>query len=281
MKKLDGRVALISGTASGQGRVAALTFAREGASVFGADVNEEGGKETAALARDEGLDVRFLTADLSHEPSVVEWIDGAVSECGGIDILYNNASSTIVSPVEETTIEAWEANIRNEMTNVFLPTKHALPHIRVGGVVINTASVAGIRGIGTCMPGNGPGGWAHAATKAAVRAMTRCWAIEFAPRGIRCVSISPGIIETAATAPLKFDPVLGPEADKLTLVGRWGKPEDIVGLALWLATDEAAFVNGIDITVDGGWSAMGTGFPSITKLVTPGNPATTIRSRNG
>lgn len=277
-KRLDGKVVLISGTASGQGRLASLVFGREGAHVYGADVNEPGGQETVEMARAENLDVDFMTGDLSDEPTVEAWVARALDRHGSIDILYNNASSTIVSPVEDTTIEAWNANIRNEMTNVFLPTKHALPHMNPGGVVINIASVAGIRGAGTVMPGNAPGGWAHAATKAAVRAMTRCWAIEFAPRRIRCVSISPGLIDTAATAPMKADPVLGPAADKLTLAGRWGKPEDIVMLALWLCTEEASFVNGIDITVDGGWTAMGTGYPSLEKLVTPGNPATSIKT---
>ena len=95
---------------------------------------------------------------------------------------------------------------------------------------------------------------------------------------VRCVSISPGIIETAANAPLRRDPVLGPKADELTLVGRFGKSEEIVSLALWLCTEEAGFVNGVDITVDGGWTAMGTGFPSLAKLVTPGNPATSIQA---
>lgn len=277
-RRVEGKVALISGTASGQGRVACLAFAREGANVFGADVNEKGGKETVELACAEGLDVDFMVGDLSDEATVEAWIARAVRRCGGIDVLYNNASSPIVTLVEETTMEEWDASIRNELTNVFLPTKHALPRIRPGGIVINIASVAGIRGAGTVMPGNAPGGWAHGAMKAAVRAMTRCWAIEFAPRGVRCVSISPGIIETAANAPLRQDPVLGPRAEELTLVGRFGKSEEVVSLALWLCTEEAGFVNGVDITVDGGWTAMGTGFPSLAKLVTPGNPATSIQA---
>lgn len=278
MSRLEGRVALISGTASGMGRAAALAFAREGASVFGADVDQEGGHATVEALRGEGLDADFVTADLSKEAEVEAWIGRAVERFGRVDVLYNNASSPVVAPVEDMTMVEWDAIIRNEMTLVFLPTKHAVGHMPGGSVVINTASVAGIKGIGTANPGNAPGGWAHAATKAAVRAMTRCWAVELADRKIRAVSISPGIIETAANAPLRADPVLGPAAERLTLVGRYGSADDVVMLAVWLASDEGAFVNGVDITIDGGWSAMGTGFPSLEQLVRPGHPATEIRS---
>jgi NAD(P)-dependent dehydrogenase (short-subunit alcohol dehydrogenase family) len=276
MRRLQDRVALISGTASGMGRAAALLFAGEGAHVIGADVDTEGGQETVEAGAEAGLEIEFVRADLADEPSVERWIARAAERFGRIDILYNNASSPVVAPVEEMTMDEWDAIVRNEMTLVFLPTKHALPLMQRGGVVINTASVAGIKGIGTANPGNAPGGWAHGATKAAVRAMTRCWAVEFAGRGIRAVSISPGIIETAANAPLREDPVLAPAAERLTLTGRYGTPEEVAGLALWLASDDGSFVNGVDITVDGGWSAAGTGFPTIDELVRPGHPATEI-----
>ena len=278
MRRLENKVALISGTASGMGRAAALIFAREGAHVVGADVDTAGGRETVEAAAREGFEMDFVTADLADESSVEAWVALALEREGRIDILYNNASSPVVAPVEEMTMDEWDAIIRNEMTLVFLPTKHALPHMPRGGVVINTASVAGIKGIGTANPGNAPGGWAHGATKAAVRAMTRCWAVEFADRGIRAVSMSPGIIETAANAPLRADEVLSPAAEKLTLVGRYGTPEEVAGLALWLASDEGSFINGVDITIDGGWSAAGTGFPTIDKLVKPGHPATEIEA---
>ena len=258
-KRLDGKVALITGTGSGQGRAAALRFSQEGAKIVGCDLNAEGSEQTVRQVREQGGEMLAVAPlDLTDEAGIAGLIEVAQSEFGGIDILYNNAASMRFGSYM-TSREDFEYTITNEVTIVWLVTKAAVPALerRGGGSVINTASVSGITGSG--FVGNAPGLFSHAIGKAAVIRMTELLAIELAPLGIRVNAVCPGIIDTEATKTL-----LGPEGSAVraayldcTLVQRIGRPDDIVNMALFLASDESTFITGSKFSVDAGWSASG------------------------
>jgi NAD(P)-dependent dehydrogenase (short-subunit alcohol dehydrogenase family) len=247
MGKLEGKVALITGTAGGQGRAAALRFAQEGARVVGCDLQVAGQDETVAMVRDAGGEmVSQAPVDLSNESAVVSWMEFATSTYGDFDILYNNASAPRFAPIHQMSIEDWKFTLANELTLVFLAVKHAVPVLarKGGGCILNTASIAGL---GAAMPG----GFAHSATKAGVIAMTGCFAVELAPFGIRVNAIAPGGIDTPATHELLQTP--GAEAlRQALLIQRFGLSEDIAAAAVFLCSDEASYIDGITLTVDGG-----------------------------
>jgi NAD(P)-dependent dehydrogenase (short-subunit alcohol dehydrogenase family) len=244
---LQGKVALITGTGGGQGRAAAVRFAAAGAHVIGCDVKVEGNRETVALVRATGGSIVTMEpVDLGDADQARKWIEAAAVIHGHIDILYNNASAARFAPIEAFPIEDWRFTIRNELDLVFYATRFAWPYLqRQGGVIINTASTAGIAG-------SGPGGAAHAATKGAVIALTKHLAMEGAPHGIRVVAISPGIIETPGTAQVIADPQMRETLLARNLIKRAGQPEDIAGVALFLASEDAAYMTGANIVVDGG-----------------------------
>jgi len=245
----DGKVALITGTGGGQGRAAALRFAGAGAHVVGCDVKEEGNHETAALVRSAGGSITTMEPiDLSDPDSARRWIEAGAALHGRIDVLYNNASAARFAPIESFTVEDWQFTVRNELDLVFYATRYAWPHLKKrGGVIINVASVAG-------MVGAAVGGTAHAATKGAIIAMTRQLAVEGAPHAIRVNSISPGVIESPGTAPMLADPAFRELMLEHNLIKRVGQPQDVVGVALFLAGDDAAYITGANIVVDGGFA---------------------------
>jgi meso-butanediol dehydrogenase/(S,S)-butanediol dehydrogenase/diacetyl reductase len=243
------KVVLITGTGGGQGRAAALRFAGAGALVVGCDVKEEGNRETAALVRDAGGSMTTMEPiDLSNPETARRWIEDAVALHGRIDVLYNNASAARFAPIESFPVADWQFTVRNELDLVFYATRFAWPHLQErGGAVINVASVAG-------MVGAAVGGTAHAATKGAIIAMTRQLAVEGAPHGIRVNSISPGVIESPGTAPMLADPAFRELMLAHNLIKRVGQPNDVVGVALFLAGDDAAYITGTNIVVDGGFA---------------------------
>jgi NAD(P)-dependent dehydrogenase (short-subunit alcohol dehydrogenase family) len=252
--RLHGKVALITGTAGGQGRAAALLFAAEGATVVGTDVQADGAAETVELVRTAGgvMDSTH-PLDLADEDGVRAWVDDAAARHGGIDVLYNNAGATRFSPIAETSYSDWSFVLRNELDIVFLVTKHAWPHLvaRGGGSVLLVGSTAGITGSMTNPR------IAHTATKGGVVAMTRQLAAEGAPHGIRANCLSPGMIRTPATE----GDLLAPDSPMRTIaraipLGRIGAPEEVARCALFLASDEASYVTGANLVVDGGWSAV-------------------------
>ncbi len=255
--RLAGKVALITGTADGQGRAAALLFASEGARVVGCDLKTELAQETVELVRRAGGQmVSMQPLNLSDEAQVKAWMDFAVAEFGDFDILYNNASGVRGGTVESLSREDWDWNLANEVTLIFLAVKHALPVFkrRGGGVILNTGSVAGM--LSTAMPGNAPGNFVHNVSKAAVIRMTEHLAVELSPLNIRVNTVSPGLIDTPATRPL-FDDGFVAAFEKSALIRRVGQPMDIALAALYLCSDEASFVTGINLPVDGGWVAGG------------------------
>ena len=252
--RLAGKVALITGTAGGQGRAAALLFAAEGAVVVGTDVNADGAGETVELVRAAGgvMDSTH-PLDLSDEDGVRDWVAHAAARHGGIDVVYNNAGATRFSPIADTSYADWSFVLRNELDIVFLVTKHAWPHLvsRGGGSVLLIGSTAGITGSLTNPR------IAHTATKGGVVAMTKQMAAEGARHGIRANCISPGMIRTPATE----GDLLAPDHPMRTIaraipLGRIGAPEEVARCALFLASDEASYVTGANLVVDGGWSAV-------------------------
>lgn len=235
---LAGKVALITGTAAGQGLAAAKLFAEAGATVVGCDIAPTDGAEPV---------------DLTDEDDVRRWIDAAAAEHGGVDILYANAGATRFAALEETTAEDWHFVLSHELDVVFFPVKHAWKHLKKSSspAVILVGSTAGITGSMTnCRV-------AHTVTKGGVVAMTKQLAAEGAPHGIRVNCVSPGMIDTPATRAdlLADDHPMRNIASSIPL-GRVGQPEEIVRCALFLASDDASYVTGSNLVVDGGWSAV-------------------------
>ena len=252
--RLEDKVALITGGASGQGRTAAVMFAREGAKIALSDMQEEGGMQTQHMVTENGGEALFVAADVASEASAKNMVEAALQQYGRLDILYNNAG--IVGRDTDTDVanldfDAWNQVIQVNLSGVFLSSKYAVPALieAGGGSIINTASVAG-------MIGSPNSGHAYAASKGGVIALTRAMAVKYAPNHIRVNAICPGTLFTPMTDHLLHD------ADRLQVVeeqhplGRLGQPEDIVNLAIYLASDESGWVTGAIFPVDGGRTAQ-------------------------
>lgn len=250
MGQLEGKVAIITGGASGMGLATARRFVDEGASVVIADFNGEAGERTAEELGDA---VRFTRCDVSVEDDVASAVAQAIDSFGRLDVMFNNAGvGGAFGPITELDVDDWDATFAVLVRGVYLGTKHAARVMidrGIQGSIINTASVAGLSG------GGGP--QAYSAAKAAVVNLSQTTAIELAPHLIRVNAICPGIIFT----PLMHQ---GDEADaeavvrELQPLPRRGEGADIAGAALWLAGEDSAFVTGQSIVVDGGITAAGT-----------------------
>jgi meso-butanediol dehydrogenase/(S,S)-butanediol dehydrogenase/diacetyl reductase len=252
-KRLEGKVALITGTGGGQGRAAALLFAAEGAAVVGCDLKNEGAEETVELVRGSGGDMTSShPLDLGDPAAAHAWVDEAAARHGGFDVLYNNASLPKFASIAEMTLDDWHFTVRNELDLIFYTCRAAWPHLvlRGSGSIINIGSISGMSSLAQT-----PGNFAHAATKGAVIAMTRELALEGGAHGIRANSISPGIIESPATSPLLKESWFREGHLAATMVSRIGTPEDVAYCALYLASDESSFVTGANFVVDGGFTS--------------------------
>jgi NAD(P)-dependent dehydrogenase (short-subunit alcohol dehydrogenase family) len=255
MGVLDGKTALISGTGRGIGRAVALEFVRQGARVFGADLDVSANEQTMQLARAAGGDMGGLApVDLSSQEGADAWVAAAVDEFGGIDILYNNASALRHGPIDTIPLEDWYFTIQNELHIVFHCTRAAWPHLvaRGGGSIVNVGSIAGMRGV-EFVP-MAP----HGAAKGGVLAFTMHTTAAGAGLGIRANAISPGMVRTPETAQFTDDPD-GPVPGLIarTPSRRIGQPEDIAKLVTFLASDDSSYINGANIVIDGGVSVLG------------------------
>ena len=251
--RLAGKVALITGTGGGQGRAAALLFAREGATVVGCDVKSEGAAETVAMVSAAGGAMTSThPVDLGDPVASRRWVAEAADLHDGFDILYNNAAAPKFASIADMSDEDWHFTVRNELDLMFYVCSAAWPHLiaRGGGVIINTGSISGM----SALPPT-PGNFAHAATKGGVIAMTRELALEGGPHGIRANSISPGMVESPATAFQLENPRFRSDWLAAITVDRTGRPEDVAKLALFLASDESDWITGTNVVVDGGYMA--------------------------
>jgi NAD(P)-dependent dehydrogenase (short-subunit alcohol dehydrogenase family) len=248
--RLDGKVSIITGGGSGMGRVAAELFALEGSRVVVADTSEAAGEEAVQRVNAAGGRASFVRADVSKEDDARTMVQHATATFGRLDVLYNNAGIMPEADhsVVDTDVETWDRVMAVNVRGVFLGCKYAIPAMldHGSGSIINIASFVAI--LGCSVPQD-----AYTASKGAVLALTRSTAVQFAGRGVRSNAISPGPIET----PMLMDWLLKDEAAKqLRLArnptGRFGKPEEIVNVGIYLASDESRWTNGSNFVVDGG-----------------------------
>lgn len=249
MNRLEGRVALVTGAASGIGKATAKRLAEEGAAVLVTDIQEEAGEATVAELREAGGRAAFLRHDVASESEWVAACAKAVEEFGGLDILVNNAGMGDILPLEETTLEGWERTIAIDQTGVFLGMKVAAPHLKQSehASVVNISSIFGTSGGFGVSP-------AYHAAKGAVRTLTKNVALHWATAGIRVNSIHPGFIATPILEQSRGTEIWD-GMTALTPMGHLGAPEDIAAGVAYLASDDAAFVTGLELYIDGGYMA--------------------------
>ncbi len=246
--RLDGKVALVSGGASGIGAAHVRVFAAEGAEVVVADVQEDKGREVVDGVNNEGGYAAFVRLDVTNADDWKNAVNAATSQFGKLTTLINNAGVYWPGGVEEETPEKWNKMLAINQTGVWLGMKAAVPALRDSGngVIVNISSLYGLIG--------SPGSIAYHATKGAVRIMTKAAALEYVRQGIRVNSIHPGQIDTPILAGLT--PEQNEQIKKATPMGRLGRPEEIAFGSLYLCSDEASYTTGIELVIDGGWFAQ-------------------------
>ena len=248
--KLRGRVAIITGAASGIGRASALTFAREGAQVTAADIDEEGGKETVARIQAEGHEAFSSRIDVTSEVEVKRMVEETIHRWGRIDILFNNAGIVLVKSLEETTEAEWDRVMSVNVKGAFLATKHVVPHMRRngGGAILNTGSIASFTGqVGTPV---------YTASKGAIALLTKSLALDFGRDRIRVNCLCPGITDTPMLREHLGHGAEGEARIRARLsrvpLGEILKPEDVARAALYLVSDDSLGITGVLHVVDGG-----------------------------
>ena len=249
--RLEGKVALISGGARGQGAAEAKLFAGEGAKVVFGDILDDLGKQVEVEIHEVGGEALYVHLDVTKEDDWASAVESAVSKYRKLDILVNNAGITIRKNVEDTTEEDWDRIMAINAKGVFLGTKQAIPAMRKsgGGSIVNISSTAGL-------VGNPFGGASYAATKGAVRLFTKATAIQYAKESIRCNSVHPGLLETPMTQDMLADAAHREERTQRIPLGRVGTAEDIAYGVLYLASDESSFITGSELVIDGGATAQ-------------------------
>ena len=249
--RLEGKVALISGGARGQGDVEAKLFAREGAKVVFGDILDESGKQVEAEIHEAGGEAAYVHLDVTKEDDWRTAINTAIDRYGKLDILVNNAGILIRKGIEDTTEEDWDRIMGVNAKGAFLGTKHSIPAMRQagGGSIVNISSTAGL----VASPS---GSASYTASKGAVRLLTKSTAIQYAKEGIRCNSIHPGPIDTDMIQETLTDSAKLEERMQRLPMGRVGTGDEIAYGVLYLASEEASFVTGSELVIDGGTTAQ-------------------------
>ncbi len=251
--RVSGKVALITGGGSGIGRATALVFAREGAKVMIADYDREGGEQTVKMIKTSGGEASFVEANVAVAKQAEAMVAKTVETYGRLDCAFNNAGieGQMGGNLAECSEENWGRIIAINLTGVFLCMKYEIPQMlkQGGGSIVNTASAAGLIGL--------PGGTAYVASKHGVAGLTKSAALEYAKSGIRINAVCPGFIRTAMVervidgGSISEDAMVAAEP-----IGRIGKPEEIANAVLFLCSDDASFVTGLPMPVDGGYVAQ-------------------------
>ena len=249
--RLAGKVAIISGGANGMGEVEAQLFAKEGAKVIVADMSVDGGERVAAAIAAAGGEARFAQIDVTNDEDWQETVRTAVSVYGKLDILVNNAGISGTYQPDTLSTEAWDRIMAINARGVFLGMKRAIPEMQRngGGSIVNISSISGFAGQdGIHM--------AYNASKGAVRIMTKSAAVQYAKDGIRVNSVHPGIMPAMTTSVLTADPEVRAKMLAQVPMGREGRREEVGYAALFLASDEASYITGTELVVDGGFLAL-------------------------
>lgn len=246
MGRLDGKIALVTGAARGQGAAIARRFAAEGSRVVLGDVLDEDGK---TVADEIGESARYVHHDVSDESSWDEAVRTATSTFGGLNVLINNAGILRWAPIHKHSLDDYMAVVNVNQVGCFLGMKAAIPPMREagGGSIVNTASTAGLEGIAGVI--------GYSASKFAIRGMTKTAAVELGRWGIRVNAVCPGGINTAMANPFEQPPDEQQKAFANVPIARIGTPEEIASLMVFLASDESSYCSGGDFVIDGGWTA--------------------------
>jgi NAD(P)-dependent dehydrogenase (short-subunit alcohol dehydrogenase family) len=248
MNDMAGRVAIVTGGATGIGRASVVAFARRGAQVVVADVNDDAGAETVKLAESEGTDATFVHTDVTDSSSVAAMVDTAITAFGRLDFAHNNAGmSGVAAGVVDCTEELWNRTLALNLTGVWLCMKHEIPRMLAsgGGAIVNTSSGAGLVGF-AALP-------AYVASKHGVIGLTKSAALEFVRAGIRVNAICPGTTRTPMIETyIGDDPNIEKMMTMASPLGRMAQPEEMAEAAVWLCSDAASFVNGVALPVDAG-----------------------------
>ena len=249
--RLTGKVAIISGAASGMGAATARRFGKEGASFVVADMLEAEGKAVADSIVQAGGKAMFVLLDVTDEAGWKKAVDATVAAYGKLDILVNNAGISGSATNDMLNTELWHRVMAVNSTGVFLGTAAAIPHMRKngGGSIVNLSSISGV--VGQTMVH-----MSYNASKGAVRTMTKSTAVQFGKDNIRCNSVHPGLMPPMRTSGATADPVVREKMLKSVPMGRNGEVDEVANAILFLASDEASYVTGTELYVDGGYLAM-------------------------